>query len=249
MGGPVPPLLYEGAMWYNLLFGGKADKNKPGDFDPKELKRGRGVEREHTRDLHLQTEIAMDHLREDPEYYKKLQYVEKKTLPFIQKMLREYDDRQKKLVKRASLRDLAGNYPLVGVLSGAALGTGVGLATSPKEERLKRTFRSALYGAAAGIGAAERMTPSLETTYKRLLGQRSIFGRIKARKLRQGDIQEHWDRLAREDRPKRIAAGTVGASAGLGLTDLGLNAMNKVREAPAPLEAKKKKKRQLVYVR
>lgn len=59
------------------LRGGLADKKKPSDFNPKALKEGIKVEMEHTEDPKIAEEIAMDHLTEDPEYYKKLKTIEK----------------------------------------------------------------------------------------------------------------------------------------------------------------------------
>lgn len=58
--------------------GGLADKRKPSDFDQRQLKIGMRVEREHTSDPKIAMEIAMDHLSEDPNYYKKLRKMEKK---------------------------------------------------------------------------------------------------------------------------------------------------------------------------
>lgn len=58
--------------------GGLADNKKPDDFDKDKLEEGKKVEKEHTSDDNIATEIAMDHLTEDPEYYKKLKKVEKK---------------------------------------------------------------------------------------------------------------------------------------------------------------------------
>jgi len=52
--------------------GGKADKKSPSDFDPKQLKVGIEVEMEHVDSRDAAREIAMDHLAEDPNYYKKL---------------------------------------------------------------------------------------------------------------------------------------------------------------------------------
>jgi len=57
--------------------GGLADKKKPSDFDAKKLKAGIKIEMEHTSDRSVAQEIAMDHLTEDSEYYKKLKDVEK----------------------------------------------------------------------------------------------------------------------------------------------------------------------------
>lgn len=49
--------------------GGVADKNKPSDFDQKQLEAGIREEMEHTNDRNVAREIAMDHLKKDPEYY------------------------------------------------------------------------------------------------------------------------------------------------------------------------------------
>jgi hypothetical protein len=59
------------------ISGGLADKKKPKDFDPVQLKTGIKVEMEHTSDRAIAQEIAMDHLTEDPDYYKKLKTIEK----------------------------------------------------------------------------------------------------------------------------------------------------------------------------
>lgn len=58
------------------LPGGLADKKDPEDFDQKQLEKGRKVEMEHTDDKDLALEIAMDHLTEDPDYYRKLSEME-----------------------------------------------------------------------------------------------------------------------------------------------------------------------------
>ena len=57
--------------------GGLADKKKPSDFDAKKLTAGIKVEMEHTSDKGIATEIAMDHLTEDENYYDKLKEIEK----------------------------------------------------------------------------------------------------------------------------------------------------------------------------
>lgn len=59
-------------MWRDRLKGGKGDDKEPGDFDPDDIKIGTAVQREHTNDIDLATEISIDHLSEDPEYYDKL---------------------------------------------------------------------------------------------------------------------------------------------------------------------------------
>jgi hypothetical protein len=59
------------------ISGGLADDKSPSQFDKKKLKQGKKVEREHTSSNSIATEIAMDHLTEDKNYYKKLKTIEK----------------------------------------------------------------------------------------------------------------------------------------------------------------------------
>jgi hypothetical protein len=56
----------------NTLTGGVGDATAPSDVDPVELSLGQTVETEHTTDPDIATEIALDHLSEDPNYYTKL---------------------------------------------------------------------------------------------------------------------------------------------------------------------------------
>ena len=60
----------------NDIDGGVGDDKLPSDFDPDILQEGVDVEMEHTDDLRIAQEIAMDHLTEDINYYKKLKKVE-----------------------------------------------------------------------------------------------------------------------------------------------------------------------------
>ena len=60
------------------LEGGLADAMDYDDFDPKALKKGADHELEHTKNIEIAREIAMDHLAEDPSYYDKLEKVEGK---------------------------------------------------------------------------------------------------------------------------------------------------------------------------
>jgi 2'-5' RNA ligase len=59
------------------LPGGKADDMSESDFDLKSLEKGANHELEHTKNIEIAREIAMDHLAEDPKYYDKLEKVEK----------------------------------------------------------------------------------------------------------------------------------------------------------------------------
>ena len=56
--------------------GGLADRMSPEDFDQKALREGIEEEMEHTSDPEIAKEIAMDHLMEDPDYYRKLKTIE-----------------------------------------------------------------------------------------------------------------------------------------------------------------------------
>jgi hypothetical protein len=58
-------------LWF--LKGGKAAGMKPSDFNQDELRRGTKHELEHTGDRCVAMRIAMDHLAEDPRYYRKLE--------------------------------------------------------------------------------------------------------------------------------------------------------------------------------
>lgn len=59
------------------IVGGLADGLKDSAFNKKNLKKGMKVEKEHTKNKAVAKEIAKDHLKEDPQYYRKLQKMEK----------------------------------------------------------------------------------------------------------------------------------------------------------------------------
>lgn len=65
--------------WQDQLPGGLADNKTPSDFPAMALRQGKRVESEHTSRPALAAEIAMDHLAEDPKYYRKLERVEKRA--------------------------------------------------------------------------------------------------------------------------------------------------------------------------
>lgn len=62
--------------WVDEIPGGLADKSEPSDFERSEVYKGAKVELEHTDDVKKAIEIALDHLKEDPNYYKKLAKIE-----------------------------------------------------------------------------------------------------------------------------------------------------------------------------
>lgn len=59
------------------LPGGSADDMSDQKFDPIQLEIGIEHEMEHTIDRNIAKNIAKDHLSEDPNYYKKIQKIEK----------------------------------------------------------------------------------------------------------------------------------------------------------------------------
>ncbi len=59
--------------------GGLADGHKPDEYDSAELGKGIQVEMEHTNDPKVALEIAMDHLQEIPDYYTRLDQMEKEA--------------------------------------------------------------------------------------------------------------------------------------------------------------------------
>lgn len=60
----------------DIVPGGAADDKRPCDFPAKSLQMGADHEREHTVNKDLAKEIAMDHLTDDKDYYKKLEKME-----------------------------------------------------------------------------------------------------------------------------------------------------------------------------
>lgn len=68
----------------DLLPGGLADRKPTSQFNEKELGEGKTEElKEHTNNKQIATEIAKDHLVEDPKYYEKLQKMEKKKVAMM----------------------------------------------------------------------------------------------------------------------------------------------------------------------
>jgi hypothetical protein len=71
------PSVKKAATIKDKLPGGVADRKNPADYDSFMLDEGIEHELEHTNDRGIAREIAMDHLSEDKNYYKKLKDIEK----------------------------------------------------------------------------------------------------------------------------------------------------------------------------
>lgn len=92
----------------NSIKGGKADKltvkdiakkfNVPVSTIEKQLAMGKKVEHEHTKDMNKAIEISMDHLTEFPDYYTRLEKMEKEAEKHAKKL--EVNEGTKILIKR-----------------------------------------------------------------------------------------------------------------------------------------------------
>lgn len=101
----------------DLLPGGAADNMADTEFPKKELAEGANHEREHTNNDQIASEIAKDHLQEDPAYYKKVKEIEKAAAPKIPSIilkLREakaHSDNKRYDRKNAILQMLMSEHP------------------------------------------------------------------------------------------------------------------------------------------
>lgn len=68
--------IYDDPFWEEDIEGGLAAGRVPAEFNIEQLYQGALIELEHTFDPYLATEIAMDHLAEDGNYYTKLRAME-----------------------------------------------------------------------------------------------------------------------------------------------------------------------------
>lgn len=95
----------EKKAWEDKLPGGLSDRKKPTDFSSSTLDQGRRFESEHTKDKHLQTEISMDHLTEDPAYYDKLKKMEK-SASLDAAMMCAFSSELSEIVKEGGLKEI-----------------------------------------------------------------------------------------------------------------------------------------------
>lgn len=92
----------------NTIKGGKADKMSVEDIAKKfnvsvdkikaQLEKGIKIEKEHTSDKEKATEIAMDHVTEFPDYYDRIEKMEKEAEKHAKKL--EVNEDTKSLIKR-----------------------------------------------------------------------------------------------------------------------------------------------------
>ncbi len=81
LGIPISELLgmTDKEIGYLLKDVGYHDFSPDSEFNANELKRGIAVEKEHTKSLMVAKLIAKDHLKEIPDYYKRLDKMEKEA--------------------------------------------------------------------------------------------------------------------------------------------------------------------------
>lgn len=147
------------------LSGGRADEKKPSDFNVKALAEGAAHEMEHTDDKTLAQEIAMDHLEEDPDYYKKLRSIEKSRRGQAGRLTKSGD--------KFDLNKVVGSirFPKMGITGKheeAYATPGLGQRAQLADPYLRRYTPKEVEGAIAGavigrVNAAGSITPSKRT--------------------------------------------------------------------------------------
>jgi hypothetical protein len=130
----------------DALPGGKADNKTPSDFDAAALKDGAKHEKEHTSSPALAREIAMDHLTEDPQYYKKLEAVEKRAST-VEQIVKEH---QARLEKEAAVGAYENKLPWYTTAGAGALGHAMG-GKLLKKAPLAGALLGTMAGTAAGL--------------------------------------------------------------------------------------------------
>ena len=109
---------------------GRSKGRRPSDFDPTQLTIGTKVEMEHTTDRRVAQRIAMDHLTEDRNYYKKLAKIH---LDESQHRQRNFGD----ATCSTSPRWVRGGVGfLIGGLLGGMIGGGIVLAVTTSQFEL-----------------------------------------------------------------------------------------------------------------
>lgn len=89
---------------FNRIRSGQADRVHPRYFGQDALVRGTMHELEHTRTIAVAMEIAMDHLLEDPLYYRKLEKLERKP---ARKQTRSHPEPGRRLSRFVSVNSRA----------------------------------------------------------------------------------------------------------------------------------------------
>ena len=78
--------------WKEKMPGGLSVGKAPADFNADDIVDGIKIVLEHTSNIDIATEIAMDHLSEDPDYYKKLKQIEKGTSKMKLKLKKKMEE-------------------------------------------------------------------------------------------------------------------------------------------------------------
>ena len=155
-------LAFKGAST-DKIPGGLADDKTTKDFNKAQLQKGKKVESEHTSSPAIATEIAMDHLTEDKDYYEKLEKMEKGSSAQI---VAEHHER---LAKQAELKEKLGQagtfenkVPWYTTAAGATLGGMAGKAL--KKAPRVGTLLGTLAGTAVGLEGGTALGKKLDKT-------------------------------------------------------------------------------------
>jgi len=107
-------------------------------FDDREVSRGIEVEKEHTKDVEIAKQIALDHLKEDPHYYAKLRKVEPKeqTMSQFSNFMEEFLSEVKHIGFKAAAKAAGGGEKGARIVAAAARNASA--AAKRKNPRLKK---------------------------------------------------------------------------------------------------------------
>lgn len=101
--GPKKILINKGVRKQKeILKGGYGDNRPDSDFNPKELKMGLKIEREHSPLLRIRREISKDHLSEIPDYYTRLAEMERIAKLEMRAQSRKRMSKHRKFKRRRS---------------------------------------------------------------------------------------------------------------------------------------------------
>jgi DNA repair exonuclease SbcCD ATPase subunit len=102
-------------MKKEIIQGGRADGKPDSEFDSKQVAKGIAIEKEHTKNESLAKEIAKDHLSEIPDYYDKLEKMEKQSSKLREVANRLKQSKRKYEQATRSLEDLYQETPYANV--------------------------------------------------------------------------------------------------------------------------------------
>ena len=182
----------------DVIPGGIADKKSPSDFDPKKFAAGTKVEMEHTSSRAIASEIARDHLTEDPDYYEKLKTIEKSPLLVVKALPRKSKEEAVKKPKPTSkaVKKQAGaggktryTYPQEGK---AKLPKPEPLIVAPPQDAKQRVDPSEL---ANQLGVSKLTLTTIASKLGRKGFSRYMRSHLKRFAAKHGLGHDYWDQI------------------------------------------------------